>query len=105
MLLITPGSGLFEVDRRLSLLTKNRMIDYGIRIDLVCLGPPPLHIRPLFKFDDQQEFFIPLGFTQSHFSPKGGNMGIGLINTLTAGSQFGCFFFDFFFVSWDSFSC
>ncbi|XP_075243259.1 GATOR1 complex protein DEPDC5-like isoform X2 [Convolutriloba macropyga] len=67
---ISPGSGLFEVDRQLSLLTKHRMIDYGIRVDLVCLGPPPLHIRPLFKFTHSEEFFIPVGFTQVHYSPN-----------------------------------
>lgn len=74
---ITAGTGVFNVDRDLSRITKQRMLDIGIgaalplvlfvihfpfnflffsmpimsylACDLVCITKPPLHVVPLFK--------------------------------------------------------
>lgn len=50
IIVITPGTGQFQVNKRLLRLTTERMIDNGIGLDLVCLSKVPLHTVPLFKF-------------------------------------------------------
>ncbi|RUP42965.1 hypothetical protein BC936DRAFT_137831 [Jimgerdemannia flammicorona] len=50
IVMITPGLGKFNVERRMLRMTTERMMDNGITLDLVCLGRAPLHIVPLFLF-------------------------------------------------------
>ncbi|KAF9172402.1 vacuolar membrane-associated protein iml1 [Mortierella sp. AD011] len=50
IVMITPGSGIFDVDKKLLRLTTERMISNGIGLDMVCLSKIPAHIVPLFRW-------------------------------------------------------
>jgi hypothetical protein len=50
VMVITPGTGVFEVDYNMLKLTTDTLVGSGIGIDLVCLSPMPLHSVPLFKY-------------------------------------------------------
>ena len=54
IVVITPGTGLFEVDYGLLVKTTDNLIENGIGIDLVCLSRMPLHSVPLFKYQEPQ---------------------------------------------------
>ncbi|EDU42101.1 vacuolar membrane-associated protein iml1 [Pyrenophora tritici-repentis Pt-1C-BFP] len=50
VIVVSPGTGVFEVDYNMLKLTTDTLIGSGIGIDLVCLSPMPLHSVPLFKY-------------------------------------------------------
>ena len=50
IVVITAGTGVYEVDYSTLKLTTDTLIGSGIGIDLVCLSPMPLHSVPLFKY-------------------------------------------------------
>ena len=50
VVVITAGSGVFEVDRDQLNLTSENLTNNGIGIDIVCLSKMPLHSTPVFKY-------------------------------------------------------
>ncbi|PGH19528.1 hypothetical protein AJ80_03863 [Polytolypa hystricis UAMH7299] len=50
IVLITPGTGIFEVAYETLALTSELLTSRAIGIDLICLSPMPLHSVPLFKY-------------------------------------------------------
>ena len=50
IVVITPGTGVFEVDHKMLSMTTDTLIENGVGIDLVCLARMPLHSVPLFKY-------------------------------------------------------
>ncbi|CAG9857512.1 unnamed protein product [Phyllotreta striolata] len=65
---VTPGVGVFEVDRELTNITKQRIIDNGVGSDLVCVGEQPLHAVPLLKFHNKDtNLKIPDDYSMPHW--------------------------------------
>jgi hypothetical protein len=61
-IVVSPGAGVFEVDRLLAHLTRQRTVVSGIGSDLVCMGEQPLHAVPLFKYPTEHgnnDFGVP----------------------------------------------
>ena len=54
VVVITPGTGVYEVDYNMLRLTTDTLVNNGIGIDLVCLSRMPLHSVPLFKYRNPQ---------------------------------------------------
>lgn len=52
--IVTPGTGLFNVDHHLLVTTTDNLVENGIDIDLVCLARMPLHSVPLFMYKEHQ---------------------------------------------------
>ena len=50
VVVVTAGTGVYEVDYNTLKLTTDTLIGSGIGIDLVCLSSMPLHSVPLFKY-------------------------------------------------------
>ncbi|KAK2747551.1 vacuolar membrane-associated protein iml1 [Myotisia sp. PD_48] len=50
IVVITPGTGVFEVGFDILALTSDALTSRAIGIDLICLSPMPLHAVPLFKY-------------------------------------------------------
>lgn len=51
---ISPGSGVFEVDYETLRRTTEALVGNGIGIDLICMPKMPLHSVPLFKYRNPQ---------------------------------------------------
>ena len=62
VVIITPGTGHFEVDYENLRMTTENLLSNGIGIDLVCLAKMPLHSVPLFKYQSPLVFpLCPIG--------------------------------------------
>jgi len=72
VVIVTAGTGAFQVDHELTRLTKERIIDGGIGADLICLTQQPPHAVPLFKFhsrDSTGYYHIPHWINYSFYNP------------------------------------
>lgn len=52
LVVVSPGTGLFDVDYDDMLSTSKKMFSLDIALDIVCLSQPPLHTVPLFRYRD-----------------------------------------------------
>ena len=50
VIIITPGTGVFQVEKSMLERTTEDLMRLGVGIDLVCLGRMPLHSVPLFRY-------------------------------------------------------
>lgn len=55
VMIVTPGSGLYDVDYDLLNLTGKKLLSLEMTMDLICLSRAPLHIVPLFRYLDYEE--------------------------------------------------
>ncbi|CDO92188.1 unnamed protein product [Kluyveromyces dobzhanskii CBS 2104] len=51
-IIVTAGSGLYDVDYDLLKITTQKLMSLEITMDLICLTRPPLHIVPLLRYRD-----------------------------------------------------
>ncbi|CAN3362101.1 vacuolar membrane-associated protein Iml1p [Diutina catenulata] len=49
-IVVTPGSGLFDVEYDLLKSTSEKITSLDCGLDIVCMSPPPLHITPVFRY-------------------------------------------------------
>lgn len=56
VVIVTPGTGFFEVDYDVLRWTTESLTNDGIGVDLVCLSRMPLHSVPLFKYRNPSHF-------------------------------------------------
>lgn len=54
MIVVTAGTGLFDVDYDLLVETSKKMFSVDCALDIVCLSQPPLHTVPLFRYRDNR---------------------------------------------------
>lgn len=54
VIIISPGSGLYDVDYDLLKLTGKKLLSLEMTMDLVCLSRAPLHVVPLFRYLDYE---------------------------------------------------
>ncbi|KAL6453857.1 IML1 Vacuolar membrane-associated protein IML1 [Candida maltosa Xu316] len=50
IIIISPGTGLFDVDYELLLETSKKISSTDTSLDIICLSQPPLHVTPLFRY-------------------------------------------------------
>lgn len=82
---ISPGVGIFEVDRELTNITMQRAVDSGVPSDLVCCGEQPLHAVPLLKFHTKNAIFLS---TEDYSMPHWINLSFYSTNKKVAYSTF-----------------
>ena len=84
IVLISPGTGVFEVDYTLLVTTTENLTDNGVGIDLVCLSRMPLHSVPLFRYIQPPEQTTDPGHIKS--SEFSNTPTLSYSNTMSFGS-------------------
>ncbi|MCJ1313121.1 vacuolar membrane-associated protein iml1 [Agyrium rufum] len=94
IVIISPGSGVFEVDHKMLTSTTDILVANGVGIDLVCLARMPLHSVPLFKYREQvrNTTTIPIfrkssndagsPIPRSPFTPTGQSVASSIVSTI-----------------------
>ena len=55
VMIVSPGSGLYDVDYDLLNLTGKKLLSLEMTMDLICLSRAPLHVVPLFRYLDYEK--------------------------------------------------
>ncbi|CCD27194.1 GTPase-activating protein IML1 NDAI_0J03020 [Naumovozyma dairenensis CBS 421] len=74
LMIITPGTGLYDVDYDLLRLTGKKLLSLEMTMDLICLQRAPLHVVPLFRYLDYQgdlHYAIPNWFSIFFWNDNG----------------------------------
>ncbi|KAL6251844.1 vacuolar membrane-associated protein iml1 [Rhinocladiella similis] len=83
IVVISAGTGVFEVNRDLLNLTSQNLTNNGVGIDIVCLSRMPLHSVPLFKYrnsasEDSAQSVLPFSV---NISPRRSGSGPALYDS------------------------
>ncbi|KAJ9617403.1 vacuolar membrane-associated protein iml1 [Knufia peltigerae] len=83
IVVISAGTGVFEVNRDLLNLTSQNLTNNGVGIDIVCLSRMPLHSVPLFKYrnspsEDSAQSALP---SSVNISPRRSGSGPALYDS------------------------
>jgi hypothetical protein len=75
VVIVTAGVGVFEVQREMTRITSERLMDYGLGVDVVSLTEQPLHAVPLFSLQSpdprlQSDYIIPQWINYSFYDPQ-----------------------------------
>jgi hypothetical protein len=54
IIVVSAGTGVWEVDSQLARDTKERMIEVGIGCDIISVARPPMHNVPLFRYKNRR---------------------------------------------------
>uniref|UniRef100_A0A1B6F1V2 DEP domain-containing protein n=1 Tax=Cuerna arida TaxID=1464854 RepID=A0A1B6F1V2_9HEMI len=84
VVVLSPGVGVFDVDRELTNVTKQRIIDNGVGCDVVCVGQQPLHAVPLLRFHNKD----PAKYADDYSLPHWINLSFYSSNKKVAYSSF-----------------
>ncbi|CAI8001126.1 GATOR complex protein DEPDC5, partial [Geodia barretti] len=76
IVVLTAGTGYFEIDRELMQITNERLVCGGVTADLVSMRDQPLHAMPMFKFHskDEEFFSVPHWINYSFYSSTRGRV-------------------------------
>eukprot|EP01134_Creolimax_fragrantissima_P002687 CFRG2687T1 len=65
---ITAGTGVFKVSPSFAGFTKQRVVDNGVGVDIICMSQPPLHLVPLLTNSKSEFVCNPYWLRQSFYS-------------------------------------